>query len=220
MDSKVCSKCKVEKPASLFHKRADRPCGLYPSCKECVKAKPSNSKEASAKRVANWVKNNPEKRESTLEKFKAKNPEYSKNHQQKRRLNPDVVLKEREAERARYAANPQAHIEKVKAWKAANPEKAKAIRQKHWDDNPGARNAARMKRHAAKLQATPSWANSKQIVKIYEEAKIKSIQTGEVWHVDHVYPLQSDLVCGLHVEYNLAVITKPDNLSKGNRLIT
>lgn len=35
MKSKVCSKCKVEKPASEFTPRKDRPVGLYSCCKKC-----------------------------------------------------------------------------------------------------------------------------------------------------------------------------------------
>jgi hypothetical protein len=35
MASKVCSKCSIEKPASEFAKRYDRPIGLRPWCKEC-----------------------------------------------------------------------------------------------------------------------------------------------------------------------------------------
>lgn len=37
MKTKICSKCKKEKPLNEFHKRTDRKCGVYPSCKECKK---------------------------------------------------------------------------------------------------------------------------------------------------------------------------------------
>lgn len=39
---------------------------------------------------------------------------------------------------------------------------------------------------------------------------------GFEWHVDHIVPLQSDLVCGLHNEWNLAVITGSENSKKRN----
>ena len=43
-------------------------------------------------------------------------------------------------------------------------------------------------------------------------------QTGIKHEVDHIIPLQSPFVCGLHVEYNLQVITAKMNRSKGNKL--
>lgn len=68
------------------------------------------------------------------------------------------------------------------------------------------------KRRADKLNATPKWANLKEIEKIY-----KNCPKG--YHVDHIIPLISDKVCGLHVENNLRTIPATENISKGNKLI-
>lgn len=41
--------------------------------------------------------------------------------------------------------------------------------------------------------------------------------TGIEWQVDHIVPLQSEFVCGLHNEFNLRVISQSENSSKKNR---
>ena len=55
---------------------------------------------------------------------------------------------------------------------------------------------------------------------VYTEAhelrKMRNKTTGTEWHVDHIIPLVSNLVCGLHVWNNFAVIPKVENLHKGN----
>jgi len=36
------------------------------------------------------------------------------------------------------------------------------------------------------------------------------------WHIDHIIPLASDLVCGLHCEFNLRMMSARENLTKSN----
>lgn len=50
----------------------------------------------------------------------------------------------------------------------------------------------------------------------HEIAQMRLAVTGEKWEVDHIVPLQSKLVCGLHNEFNLQVITQRENSSKRN----
>lgn len=84
-------------------------------------------------------------------------------------------------------------------------------------NNPGKVNADTAKRRATKLQATPSWVNLKNIKRVYEEADRIEKETGIPQHVDHVVPLKSKLVCGLHCEANLRIIPASENVKKGNR---
>lgn len=70
---------------------------------------------------------------------------------------------------------------------------------------------------AGKIRATPSWANLFFIEEAYDLAQLRTKATGFKWHVDHIVPLRSKSVCGLHVENNLQVIPAIHNISKGNR---
>jgi 5-methylcytosine-specific restriction endonuclease McrA len=68
------------------------------------------------------------------------------------------------------------------------------------------------RRRARKLKATPAWANSKKINAMYRAA-----HEMEGYEVDHIVPLNSPLVCGLHWEGNLQILLAPRNRVKSNR---
>jgi hypothetical protein len=76
---------------------------------------------------------------------------------------------------------------------------------------------ARRRKHR---QATPPWLSRKQkleIRQLYQVAITLSRTTGERYVVDHIVPLRSAVVCGLHVPWNLRVITHEENLLKSNK---
>ena len=71
-------------------------------------------------------------------------------------------------------------------------------------------------------QATPKWLSAEQKMEIrlkYRLAIELSRRTGIRHAVDHVVPLQGENVCGLHVPWNLEVITQDENLKKSNKLV-
>lgn len=74
-------------------------------------------------------------------------------------------------------------------------------------------------RRARKLMATPKWADLDAIRSIYEEAELRSKENGVKYHVDHIVPLISDEVCGLHVPENLRIMVGVENIRKGNRRV-
>ena len=90
----------------------------------------------------------------------------------------------------------------------------------HYKDNKPKYAAKRAKRRAAELQATPKWLTKTDFTLIeckYSVAAMFSKYSGEPHAVDHIVPLQGKTVCGLHVPWNLQVMTVSDNLKKGNR---
>ena len=70
---------------------------------------------------------------------------------------------------------------------------------------------------AKKQQATPKWVSAVSLAVIYKRAKEISEETGVPHHVDHIVPLNSKLVCGLHVPANLQIIPWYENVRKGNK---
>jgi len=58
--------------------------------------------------------------------------------------------------------------------------------------------------------ATPPWADMDEIRKVYEAAAASGMT------VDHIVPLRHKQVCGLHVVYNLQIISAKENYAKSN----
>lgn len=116
----------------------------------------------------------------------------------------------RETNKELVKARNRAHYE-------ANRDKVLA-RQKMYRENNKAKISARNKvREAEKLRATPAWVDRSKVEEFYAAADFLGMVTGEWYHVDHIVPLRSKTVCGLHVEHNLQVLTAAANIRKSNR---
>lgn len=68
----------------------------------------------------------------------------------------------------------------------------------------------------ARILATPPWVDMKPIKKLYDEAAEMTQRMGVRYVVDHIIPLQHPRVCGLHVDWNMRVITYKENAAKSN----
>lgn len=86
--------------------------------------------------------------------------------------------------------------------------------------NKAYRNALKMTNRAKRRQRYVEW-DSEFFEFVFEEAyklcEDRKKTTGFEWHVDHIYPLCSKIVSGLHNPYNIQVVPAKWNLSKGNR---
>lgn len=113
--------------------------------------------------------------------------------------NNSVAVKERAATRPAEVRRTYQEV-----WKRNNPDKVQAS------------NKSRRRKHRL---ATPPWLTTKQkaeIREIYRIAIHMTKITGEQYVVDHIFPLRSETSCGLHVPWNLRVITQVENLKKSN----
>lgn len=201
---RACSKCSRSMSLESFSKDRTRGDGISSQCRECVSAR---------------NKDRYERNKASLLTRQAAYYERHKDECQERM-------------RSRYQSRKEDYKAQAKAWAAANPEKSKEISRAKYARDPAkarARWVKRLREHpelfaarsarkrAALLRATPKWANADAIKGIYRESRRLTEETGVKHHVDHIVPLISPVVCGLHVPWNLRPIPAVDNLRKTNR---
>ncbi len=217
---KTCSKCGVEKDLDEFYTDNYKKDGKSRICKVCAKFK-----------SAKYQKDNPEKIKAAKAKYKKANPEKVKAAKAKyKRDNPEKV---RAAMAKWQRDNPEKRKVITKKYRKANPEKTKVATAKWCEENAdrnraqiakwkrnnkGTVNAYFAKRNALKRSATTSWSEYDQIQELYKQAAQLRVNGIDV-HVDHIVPIQSPIVCGLHVLANLQILGARENMSKGNKLL-
>jgi hypothetical protein len=121
------------------------------------------------------------------------------------------------AQRQYYEANKDKVLAGNRAWAEANPDARRRHHSEYVKRNRALWSAQTATYRAAKKKSTPSWASPEAIKVFYADARKLKEQTGKEWHVDHIVPLQSELVCGLHVEHNLQLLPGRANRVKSNK---
>ena len=189
-----CRKCGAVKLLSEFHANPRNKLNVRQICIACTleHAGKYYEENADAKRAktAKWRKENPDLDIAYRTAYIAENREVLNEKRRQYRL--DNIESERKKDRL-YAKNNRAKIY--------------------------AKNA---RRRAAETRATPvwlTWLHRAQIAEFYEIAVARQVQTEITQHVDHIVPLRGKGVRGLHVPWNLQILTWEENQRKYNKLI-
>jgi 5-methylcytosine-specific restriction endonuclease McrA len=123
------------------------------------------------------------------------------------------------AKRGYYERNKEAVVERAQS----RPTEAKnAYKKAYKIANPDLYRELVNARRRRFRQATPKWLTAEDKLQIrmkYRLAIELSRRLGVPHAVDHIVPLQGEEVCGLHVPWNMEVITQEENLKKSNKLV-
>lgn len=107
-----------------------------------------------------------------------------------------------------------------RSWRLNNPDKQLLAGQNWRKKHPYKNAALASKRANGKLKRTPPWLDEldHQLIQCYYAWSAHLTKTTGIPHeVDHIVPLQGKLVSGLHVPWNLQVLTEDENRLKWNR---
>jgi hypothetical protein len=134
--------------------------------------------------------------------------------------------KENNREKARMASrrwkeNNQNKIsEYMLQWREANAASLRNVSRSRYQKDRLTLLTLTVKTRAHAPEAVPVWLTKEQwqeIAAFYELAQQTTIATGVLHVVDHIWPLKGKNSCGLHVPWNLQVITHARNVAKGSR---
>jgi len=165
-------------------------------CKTCSTTTASrwykNYTECASCNKKEWYKNNKIKALSKGREWNANNSDV------KKLLNSKWYAENREHQLAKNKEFNKNNAGYAKEWRKSNPETTRALSAKY---------------RATKLNATLLGFND-ELAEIYKEAHDLQLLDGIEREVHHVIPLQeySDKVCGLHVPWNLEILTKEEHL--------
>ena len=126
----------------------------------------------------------------------------------------------RAACRKTYEENKEQRKAEFREYYIKTRERRRELGKIHYEENKSFYLMYSKTRKATIKRASPNSLSSEdfeQIKQIYLECKIITEQTGIEHHVDHIIPLRGRNVCGLHVPWNLQIITAEENLRKSNK---
>lgn len=200
----VCPACGEKKPTSLTVKTQ------CPACKRLITKLRGNRRYYRKNKVvlreanrAYWEKTREQQNERLRRRYKA-DPE-----------------KEKAAAKLRYQKNRKRRIAQSKAratlLQAVAPQILAGYQRNTRRRNPAKYTATLAASRAKQLNATPWWIDRGAIEDVYALAELMSRLLGEPYEVDHIVPLRSKKVCGMHVPWNLRVISRKENSAKSNK---
>jgi hypothetical protein len=208
METKVCTKCLIEKPLDEMVKRSNASGGYRPLCKSCY----NQYKKGKYKQDSTKIK-------ETLKRYKEKNPNYLKEYREENR---EKLLQQM---KSYYQKNSKKLKEDMKNYQRDrkktdilfNIQNRMRCRLYHFLDK---------KDITKKSKTFEIIGCSPEFLKEYLEKQFKggmSWDNRNEWHIDHIIPLSSskteEEIYQLSHYTNLQPLWAEDNLKKGNKIL-
>ena len=211
--TKICNKCKVEKPYDNFHLHKSRKDGRQENCKECIKNYCRDNSERLRAKSIKWYKEN-------LNKAKEKNKKWRQDNTEKK---------------AEYGKKwRQDNAEKIKKWRQDNAEYMREYQKNRRKSDPIYKMIVNLRGRISfycKVIKLKKTTRTKEMLglnladfKSYMESKFREGMTWEnygQWHVDHIKPLSlattEQEIIELNHYTNLQPLWAVENLKKSNK---
>lgn len=216
LGTKICKRCGQRKSFEQFYVLLSDKNGRQTLCKICAALQAAANTDRNCLRLAAWYAKNKVRILALRNAKRAADPEHDRALKKKSRLaNPITTAASVRKSVAKRAAHYAAYRQ---AWAEANPQRVRARIKRYRNANPDKGRAQNARYCASRINATPAWADPVLILAFYKQADALNKQHGKgAHHVDHIVPLRSRWVCGLHTHHNLEVLSCADNCRKGNR---
>ncbi len=188
------------------------------NCKECSREKDRkkyrDNPEHFSEKARRYRKENPISTKLRREKYYAENREkICEKAREERRMFPE---KTRQRRMKSYYKHREKSLQDAKEWRSKNPELLKDIHRNSYIKNRARYIQKANARRAEIVRQGEVFIKYKEGVEaVYNECA----DMGRDYHVDHIIPLNNPLVSGLHVPWNLEIVTSEYNLWKSNKLL-
>jgi len=205
---KICTKCGIEKDIASFGVDKQKKDGIVSHCKECCRL-------ASKKHYKN-----------NISYYQTRNKKLYANLSSEKKTQYRVSCNSKESTKIKRLEWQQENKDKVRVYtqkwySKAIPEVLSQKRKDYRKKNPEVFARHSVKRRSSEKAATPLWVTDEDKEKtklIYLKRDFINEVTGIKHEVDHIYPIQGKYSCGLHVYWNLRIITATENRSKKNSI--
>lgn len=215
---KMCPGCKILKSREEFGPNRSKKDGLQSECRLCVRLRAARYRADPEKgvkeRMAKWRSDNAEVlRERAAQRYAKNGDRVRARVALWRAANPE---RKRELDALSYAKNREKRKKRSVERDAKNREKSNARKSQWRKNHPDKCALLASARRGWLARACPLWADHEAIAAIYRMRDRMTEESGVQHHVDHIIPLKSKFVCGLHVHNNLQVMPAVENISKRN----